>query len=510
MTRKNTAERVVLTTNFVKNLNPDPTRNLEYKDDDKAAFGLRLRVNKGGTKTYYIQGRIKGEDAPRRFTIGNADHIGIHKARELAQEYHGYMADGKDPVKTKTAEDTRHSVTLRQAFDTYLKVRGVKPEKPNGLEPETVNDYTNIFRRYLSHWSGTRLIDITGEMVSEHHAAMVDSGKTRVPDKMAGLLRLIFNFASGYYLEDTPEKRPLYSYNPVSVLDVGQQWIVKGGQSRVKGNAIRRKHLPAMWEAINNIQNYQSKRHNKNSPLAEPAHYYFKFMLFTGIRPSAAAETEWHQINLEEGHISYVDEDAEKVKGSTPIFELPLSDYVLHMLKEMHAKKKKSQRYLFPNAGGTGPIASGLNEWAKKISAAAEGIDGAVYTAHDYRSTFGTVADSIGLNEWTIKRLMNHSSLGSKDVTSGYIRSEGETLRKHTQAVTNEILRIVGEAPAVAGELEGFDDDLVKAAMEEVEGTAGTVKSILERWARLGYLADSMSDTVTVERLKKMAAMDLA
>ncbi len=48
---------------------------------------------------------------------------------------------------------------------------------------------------------------------------------------------------------------------------------------------------------------------------------------------------------------------------------------------------------------------------------------------------------------------MDHSVLGSKDVTSGYVRSEIDTLRKQTQLVTNEILRIVGEAP-VKGVLE--------------------------------------------------------
>jgi TusA-related sulfurtransferase len=150
-----------------------------------------------------------------------------------------------------------------------------------------------------------------------------------------------------------------------------------------------------------------------------------------------------------------------------------------------------------------------MNEWSKRISLAADGIDDAVYTAHDYRASFGTIADSVGLNEWAIKRLMNHSVLGSKDVTSGYIRSEVEVLRKQTQLVTNEILRIVGEAPAVSEDIEYFAEDLLEHAMEEVEGTAGTVKSVLERWARIGYLADSMSDKVTVGRLKKMVAMEI-
>ena len=96
----------------------------------------------------------------------------------------------------------------------------------------------------------------------------------------------------------------------------------------------------------------------------------------------------------------------------------------------MHAKREKGQRYLFPNAGGTGYIQIGINEWSKRISLAAEGIDDAKNSGHDYRASFSTIADSVGLNEWAIKRLMNHSVLGSKDVTSGYVIADTEVHRK--------------------------------------------------------------------------------
>lgn len=104
---------------------------------------------------------------------------------------------------------------------------------------------------------------------------------------------------------------------------------------------------------------------------------------------------------------------------------------------------------------------------------------------------------------------MNHSVLGSKDVTSGYIRSDAEILRKQTQLITNEILQIVGESPAISAEIDGFAEDLLAHAIEEVGSTADTLKGVLEKWARLGYLADSMSDKVTIGRLKKMVAMNI-
>jgi len=318
---------------------------------------------------------------------------------------------------------------------------------------------------------------------------------------------MIFNFAMERYRD--AQNNPIYTYNPVSALDSGNQWATKGGQSRVKGNAIRRKHFLAIWVAINSTLEYVPARNNKKTPLSLSAYYYFKLILFTGLRPGSLAMAEWHQVDLKVGCISFTNEDAQKVKGSAEIFELPLSDYAITLLKEMHAEREKGQRYLFPNAGGTGHVQIGMNEWSKRISEAAQGIGEVKYSAHDYRATFGTIADSAGLNEWAIKRLMNHSVLGSKDVTSGYIRSDADILRKQTQLVTNEILRIVGEAPAISAEIDGFAEDLLAHAVEEVGIASDTVKGVLEKWARLGFLADSMSDKITVGRLKQMAGMNI-
>ncbi len=497
-----------LTDTFVGNLSADPAKTIVYQDTAKDGYGLLLRINPGGKKTYFVYGRIKHQKKPKRFTVGDASKIRIDAAREIAQQYHVDMSNGKDPLKEFDVRESKHSVTLRKAFNEYMQGRGVKPNKPNGLEPDTVKDYNAIYRNHLSQWTNTRLIDISGEMVAKHHSSMMQAGKMRVCDKMANLLRMIFNFAMERYRD--AQKNPLYAYNPVSALDSGNQWATKGGQARVKGNAIRRKHLQSMWNAINSMLEYVPARRNKSSPLSVLAYYYFKLILFTGLRPGSLAMTEWRQVDLKGGHISFMNEDAQKVKGSVQIFELPLSDYAITLLEEMYAKREKGQRYLFPNAGGTGHVQIGMNEWSKKISLAAEGIDDAMYSSHDYRASFGTVADAVGLNEWAIKRLMNHSVLGSKDVTSGYVRSEIEVLRKQTQLVTNEILRIVGEAPIVSEEIEGFAEDLIMHAVDEVEGTAATVKGVLEKWARLGYLADSMSDKVTVGRLKKMAEMDMS
>lgn len=44
---------------------------------------------------------------------------------------------------------------------------------------------------------------------------------------------------------------------------------------------------------------------------------------------------------------------------------------------------------------------------------------------HDARRTFGTVAGLVGVGSYILKRLMNHRTMRSADVTQGYARCNG-------------------------------------------------------------------------------------
>ena len=65
------------------------------------------------------------------------------------------------------------------------------------------------------------------------------------------------------------------------------------------------------------------------------------------------------------------------------------------------------------------------------------------FTLHDLRRHFITLAESLDLSSFCIKRLVNHS-MGS-DVTSGYVVSDVERLRKPMQKIEDQILKLAGE-----------------------------------------------------------------
>lgn len=67
------------------------------------------------------------------------------------------------------------------------------------------------------------------------------------------------------------------------------------------------------------------------------------------------------------------------------------------------------------------------------------------FTVHDLRRTFITVAESLDISAYAVKRLVNHKMNG--DVTAGYIVADAERLREPMQRITDYLLSAAGVKP---------------------------------------------------------------
>jgi len=89
---------------------------------------------------------------------------------------------------------------------------------------------------------------------------------------------------------------------------------------------------------------------------------------------------------------------------------------------------------VFPGTGKGGYIIEPRKQMAKVIEAT-----GIQFTVHDLRRTFITVAESLDIAAYALKRLLNHKMNG--DVTAGYIMLDVERLRKPMQMITDYLLQ---------------------------------------------------------------------
>ena len=103
-------------------------------------------------------------------------------------------------------------------------------------------------------------------------------------------------------------------------------------------------------------------------------------------------------------------------------------------------RQKNDTKYVFPAESKTGHLVDPRKALLKVIE-----LSGVTFTLHDLRRTFITIAESLDIPVYALKRLLNHKM--KSDVTAGYIVMDVERLREPMQKITDYILSLVGEKP---------------------------------------------------------------
>ena len=143
---------------------------------------------------------------------------------------------------------------------------------------------------------------------------------------------------------------------------------------------------------------------------------YLHFLLFTGLRRSEASNLTWSNVDFKERTFTILDT---KNKES---HTLPFSDFTQKLLERRFSSNPSP--YVFPS-----PLREDkpLIEPRTAIQRVTE-LSGISFTCHDLRRTFITIAESLDIPAYALKRLLNHKD--SNDVTSGYIIKNVERLRQ--------------------------------------------------------------------------------
>ncbi len=152
-------------------------------------------------------------------------------------------------------------------------------------------------------------------------------------------------------------------------------------------------------------------------------------VLLTGLRREEAATLKWEDVDLAAKTFTVV-----KTKNNES-HTLPLSDFLYDLMSTRH--QKKINDYVFPGTGAAGHIIEPRKQMANVTKAS-----GIHFTVHDLRRTFITIAESLDISAYSLKRLMNHKM--TNDVTAGYIIADVERLRKPMELITEYFLKCMG------------------------------------------------------------------
>lgn len=362
--------------------------------------GMQVRVTGAGVKTFCVVRKVAGRVL--RVTLGRYPDLTPEQAKKAALSALSSLASGVNPTDTKRTDKAK-VITLAEVLTDYLTARKT-------LKPRTVKDIHAAFREVCPEWLDKPLVKITAGKVEKQHREHAARSKARANVAMR-YLRALFNFAAAKYKDSDGE--PIIKHNPVKILSEVRAW------HRVD----RRKTLIKAHELGGWV--------NAVLDLPEGHRDYFMVLLLTGLRRNEAMGLTWADVDLTGRTLTI--RDPKNHNDHT----LPLSDYLLDLFTRR--KSCALSEFVFTDEGGR--RVSNLRYAQDRI----EKASGVKFTPHDLRRTFATIAESIDIPAYALKRLLNHAD--GADVTAGYLVVTPERLRDPMQRITDYVLKSAGLKP---------------------------------------------------------------
>lgn len=431
----------MITFNFTKKsileLPPAPAgKQIEYADS--GVVGLRVRVGATGIKAFCI---IRYRDKKFiRATLGRFPDMTVELARAKAMEMLGTVAkNGKNPNVTRR-EDKNKSVTLADALAEYIKSRAHR------IKEKTTEQYKAVLTNFSGDWLKVPLASINRERVETRHKAITDGGiwfgdKPRrsgvaqgskaQADLWARVLRAVYRYSHDHFRD--AEGTRLLPDPPTMVLSTKRKWH---GITR-KTSRIRNNELSRWLEGVDAVRQHSAEIRDDFAVAVCDA---LDVALFTGLRRSEVFGLEWSRVNMS-GRYFWID----KTKNGDPL-ELPITDTLYAIFERRQNLKRNDEQYVFP--GAKGGIIQEPRRVIDAISLATTQngtISPIAFTCHDARRTFGSVAELVGVGSYILKRLMNHKTMRSADVTQGYLYFSADELQEPARKIERAYLEYAGK-----------------------------------------------------------------
>ncbi|MBX9671317.1 MAG: site-specific integrase [Candidatus Obscuribacterales bacterium] len=332
----------------------------------------------------------------------------LHKMFELAKEWDYLSNDAVNPAKKLDDDDfqgakkTITAITLNEAWRDYSDARDLKRA--------TYLDYVNKLKN-VEDWLDLDMNQISKDMVEQRHREMSRRAPMQA-NYTFRVIRTIYNFAIYKYEVDG---EPVIKQNPVKRLSQIKAWNRERARTR---------HVP-----LHRLKDWFGSVLMLDALVMRD---YLIVLLFTGMRHAEAVTLKWDFIDWEGGYINLPE-----TKNGEP-HTLPMTIYLRELLRERYANR--ANEYVFPGGKPFKPKGHMLSPY-KAIDRviASTGIK---FSPHDLRRTFNIIAEDAGIDEFTRKRLLNHSL---QDVTGRhYSVKNPERLRGPMELISSHVLKLAG------------------------------------------------------------------
>jgi Arm DNA-binding domain len=274
-------------------------------------------------------------------------------------------------------EKRAETITVSKAFDQMFAA------KPN-LSASALDNYGRTQRRYLADWADKNIVEITRQMVIAKHQKIGEQYGLVTANNAMRHFRSVFNGHPDAGAGVEPREA-----QDAGHLECRPSPMVEGGHGRERRRARR----------------HAVRTFHRNAQVRDCS-------LVMGERRSCGQKTAPRQ--------------NQEPRSAGPAL-VPVLGRIDHPTSE----------WLFPSRNSS----TGHIQEVKSFVYRIVGASSIEFSMHDLRRTFVTVAESLDVNTYSLKRLLNHRT--NADVTHGYVIGNVERLRGPVERVAARILELV-------------------------------------------------------------------
>ena len=354
-------------------------KNHDYYIRDEYLKGFFLRIRQSGKKTYNIETKIPKTNQKYSKVIGDANLYSETEARELATKYLKDIKQGKNPGAINIARK-KEAISLIQILEEYIDDRG------SNLKASTVDGYRYNLKKFMPLLSKKPIGILSQEDFIKWFKQ--NQSKPIAAERTFSTAKTLMNYAvAKKYIEQNVAAH--------AKTIIGRY----GSKSQIKTH-ISLSQMPSFLDALFEL--------NRKESISSTMRDYFVLMLVTGLRKTEAASITWDNVNFNEKTFSIPDNKPGR------FLRLPMNrlTYDLFKFRKNHLI---NETYVFPNIMNTGYVTD-PNKSLDKISKLAD--LGFNLRCHDFRRTFSTLCNELGINLGDAGVLLNHAK---RNVTDNYV-----------------------------------------------------------------------------------------
>ena len=337
-------------------------------DSQQPGFGVKVLPT--GNRKYVVKYRTKGggrRAQQRWYLIGTHGNITLDKARDIAKQVLGAVADGKDPQGQKLS--FREAATMLDLWDRFEK------EHLSKRKETTNRNYQQIWQIHINKALGTKkVIDVNRDDIHRLHHKM--SRHPYQANRALSVLSKMFNLAERW------DMRPDGS-NPCR--------HVEKYPEKSRERFLNHEELGRLGEALRGGLSAQTETPHMVAAV--------QLLLLTGARVSEILGARWEWVDWETKIIRLPDSKT----GAKPLY---LSETAIKILELLQALPQASENpFVIVGRIPRKPLNDLRHPWRRIRKRA--GLDD--FRLHDLRHTAASIGVSQGMNLPVIGRLLGHS-----------------------------------------------------------------------------------------------------